>query len=75
MKNVAELLAAAPDLLRTGYIKHITAHALADYWLEAQFAALDADEPGGANDWSPEECTAFFDRTKAELVTYFTSEL
>lgn len=64
----AELLAAAQQLLAEGYIEEITAPALAAYGLEAQFAALDADEPGGANSWSNAECQVFFQNTKAALV-------
>jgi hypothetical protein len=68
MENIATQLAEnAADLLASGYISAITADALADYWLEAQFAALDADEPGGANSWSPAECTALYEATKAGL--------
>jgi hypothetical protein len=72
MKNDANeaidlLLASASELLATRYISEVSAAALADYWLEAQFAALDADEPGGANSWSPAECTALYEATKAGL--------
>ena len=65
--TIAELHASATDLLASGYIKALTAEALAEYWLEAQFASLDADEPGGACGWSPEECTALYENTKAAL--------
>jgi len=66
--TIAELHASATDLLASGCIEAITAHALAEYWLEAQFAALDADEPGGADSWSPAEVTAFYENTKAALI-------
>jgi len=65
--TIAELHASAADLLASGYITAITADALAEYWLEAQFASLDADEPGGADSWSAEECTALYENTKAAL--------
>lgn len=61
------LLAAAPELLATGYIAAITPETLAEWWLESQFAALDADEPGGADSWSAAECDALFANVKAAL--------
>jgi hypothetical protein len=66
-KLAETLLAEAPELLAAGYISEVSAHALADYWLEAQFASLDADEPGGADSWSSAECAAFYEATKAAL--------
>lgn len=66
--TITELHASATDLLASGYIKAITADALAEYWLEAQFAALGADEPGGADSWSAAECTTFYENTKAALI-------
>lgn len=62
-----ELANAAPQLLAAGYIEAPTAHALAGYGLEAQFATADADEPGGACSWSPTQTVTFFDKLKAEL--------
>lgn len=67
---IAELLVAAPNLRSAGYIKEITVEELADYLLEAQFAALDADEPGGAASWTPEECNLFFTATKLKLMAH-----
>jgi len=64
----AELLAAAQQLLDEGYLEEITAELLAEYALDAQFATLDADEPGGANSWSDAECQVFFEHTKAALI-------
>jgi hypothetical protein len=61
------LLAAAPELLASGYITAITPEALAEWWLESQFASFEADEPGGADSWSAAECNLLFDNIKGEL--------
>lgn len=70
-KAAQALLASAHELLASGYIERITAETLAEYWLEAQFAADDADEPGGAAEWSEAQCSAAFIAAREALIVAF----